>query len=344
MKVVFNVRQMSLSGTEVAIYDYARYNQEILGHESLVVYNRASPANVPAVIEKFGRLCEVIPYESVRAVDRIIRKRGGDIFHALKSGFPDGGIAFDVPTAVHAVFPTDPVQAHGTRFAYVSEWLSRECSGGALPFVPHIVDLPPPTANLRAGLGIPAEALVIGGYGSRGSFDAPGALDGVRAALEKRSDIWFVFLNVHQDALRDPRVICLPGNADLGFKANFIESCDAMLHARRLGESFGLACGEFSLRNRPVLTWGGSPHRCHLEILGDRALVWDDAASLARLLLDLDRRSLSAGQWDCYSAAFNPKVVMEKFQRVFLDDSAAGFVRPGLRERIDAHYHAWRRR
>ncbi|MGH2342984.1 hypothetical protein ACRC7T_16055 [Segnochrobactraceae bacterium EtOH-i3] len=343
MKVVFNARQMSLGGTEIAIYDYARANQEILGNESLVLYNATSPANIPEVIEKFRGLCEVLPYDNVRAVDQIIRRRGGDVFHALKSGFPDGGIAFDVPTAVHAVFPTDPSDAHGTRFAYVSEWLSQECSGGTIPFVPHIVDLPQPTGSLRPALGIPADALVIGLYGSRTSFDVPDAADGLLAALERRPDLWVLNLALAR-APAHPRVLTLKGSADLGFKANFIETCDALLHARSLGESFGLACGEFSLRNRPVLTWGGSPHRCHLQILGDRALVWNDAAGLTRLLLGLDRREIAAGDWDCYSRAFSPQAVMETFRRVFLDDVTRDFVRPALTERLRARYRAWRDR
>ena len=41
-------------------------------------------------------------------------------------------------------------------------------------------------------------------------------------------------------------------------KEAFYRTCDAMLHARRDGETFGLAVAEFSVRNKPVITKGAS--------------------------------------------------------------------------------------
>ena len=36
MNIVFHSNQLSLRGTEVAIYDYARYNEEYLGNNSII--------------------------------------------------------------------------------------------------------------------------------------------------------------------------------------------------------------------------------------------------------------------------------------------------------------------
>lgn len=36
-------------------------------------------------------------------------------------------------------------------------------------------------------------------------------------------------------------------------KTTFINTCDAMLWARHDGETFGLAIGEFSSKNKPVI-------------------------------------------------------------------------------------------
>ena len=44
----------------------------------------------------------------------------------------------------------------------------------------------------------------------------------------------------------------LPPTADVARLHAFIRSCDAMLHGRTGGETFGLACAEFSAFNRPV--------------------------------------------------------------------------------------------
>ena len=37
-------------------------------------------------------------------------------------------------------------------------------------------------------------------------------------------------------------------------KSRFLYACDAMIHARADGETFGMAVAEFSVHNRPVLT------------------------------------------------------------------------------------------
>jgi hypothetical protein len=41
-----------------------------------------------------------------------------------------------------------------------------------------------------------------------------------------------------------------------------------MIHGRGIGESFGLACGEFLIHNKPVITYALSPQRNHIDVLG----------------------------------------------------------------------------
>jgi len=53
-----------------------------------------------------------------------------------------------------------------------------------------------------------------------------------------------------------------------------------MLHGRMRGETFGLSCLEFAMLGKPVLTYGGSPERAHLEILGDSAVPYQNAKEL----------------------------------------------------------------
>ena len=45
-----------------------------------------------------------------------------------------------------------------------------------------------------------------------------------------------------------------------------------MIHARQEGESFGIAVGEFSFCNKPVITYSQSPEKNHLVTLGDKGL------------------------------------------------------------------------
>ena len=144
-------------------------------------------------------------------------------------------------------------------YAFVSNWLLRECTKGKLPFVPHIVRIPDRRAgNLQEDLAISADGFLVGCTSSSQSFHIPFAKVAVRQALEKRPDPHFVFFNI-QPFAKHERVRFLPAQVDLGYEAKFIATCDAMLHARKLGESFGLACWEFSIANKPVLTYANLP-------------------------------------------------------------------------------------
>jgi hypothetical protein len=108
------------------------------------------------------------------------------------------------------------------------------------------------------------------------------------------------------------------------YKAKFIGTCDAMLHARKRGETFGIACGEFSIANKPVLTYAYSPEINHLEILRDRAITYRGRRDLVEWLLQADRNELRKRDWDAYSKEFAPTPVMQRFRHVFLDPASWG--------------------
>jgi hypothetical protein len=180
-----------------------------------------------------------------------------------------------------------------------------------------MIDLPEPQGDLRGELGIPPAATVFGRHGGRETFDLQMAKEAIRDALDRRDDLWFLFMNT-DSFLTHNRVVYLPGVSDLQEKARFIATCDAMVHAREQGETFGIAIGEFSAMNKPVLTWTGSPDRCHLAILGDTALTYTTKGDLLNILSSFDRTESSKKNWDRYRNAYAPKPVMEKFQEVFL--------------------------
>jgi hypothetical protein len=88
-----------------------------------------------------------------------------------------------------------------------------------------------------------------------------------------------------------------------------------MLHARNEGESFGLACGEFSIRNKPVLTWDQSRERNHIMILGDQGIYYHDIPSLTQLLVDLVPQPDK--NYNCYQD-YTPEKVMQTFNEIYL--------------------------
>jgi hypothetical protein len=314
MKIGFQSNQLSMTGTEVALFDYAHHNEVQLCNKSVVLYQASNPNNAAAAIRKFSDRFEVLAYENHEDLERQLLKTGCELLYTIKSGKKDGMVSRNVPTMVHAVFPTSPHQIHGASYAFVSPWLSEKCSRGKIPAVSHIVEMPAAQGDLREALDIPANALVLGGYGGRHSFDVPCAIEAVRTLLESRTDVYFVFMNFVPFVVH-PRAIFLPASTDMGEKARFIQTCDAMLHARLQGESFGLAVGEFSVLNKPVLTYRHCKHTHHLNMLGSKGLVYEDVDSLVRLVHALPERLTAETHWDCYSETCNPATVMRELDK-----------------------------
>lgn len=325
--IALHSNQISLQGTEVALYDYAHYNEALLGNKSVIVYDLGNLNNNDAALTKFTNRFVVEGYHNRDELDALLKRHAADALYAIKSGKRDGLVSSTVPTMVHAVFPTDPRQAHGSAYAYISEWLSWNCSHNRLPCVPHIVEVPDVNGDLRSELGIPDDALVVGGYGGAGSFNIPAAVEGLRRALDQRNSLHAVFLNI-TPFIEHERVHFLPGSPDMTRKVQVINTCDAMLHARKLGESFGLACGEFSVRNKPVITYRYGKHTHHIDVLGDKGFYFTDAASLADIIIKMDRLALRARAWDCYSGRYNPETVMDLFDRHLLRPALAQGLQP----------------
>ena len=150
MKTGFQSNPLSLTGTEVALYDYAHHNERELLNQSVIFYQRSHPGNDELAIKRFQARFEVVPYNDIADLDRGSVSSGCDLLYAIKSGKKDSVVSSVVPTMVHAVFPTNPMQIHGASYAHISPWLSKYCSLGTIPAVSHIVEMPTPNGDLRA--------------------------------------------------------------------------------------------------------------------------------------------------------------------------------------------------
>ena len=57
-----------------------------------------------------------------------------------------------------------------------------------------------------------------------------------------------------------------------------------MIHARLEGETFGLAIAEFSVANKPVITYSKSKDKEHLRILKNSCIKYGDENDLMCIL------------------------------------------------------------
>jgi hypothetical protein len=315
MRIAFHTNQLGLGGTEVALYDYADYNEKLLDNESIIISNKKHPSNNADVIAKFStRFKNIILYENKNEINNILEKEKTDIFYAIKEGGDDGIKTNVCKTAVHVVFKINA--PHGDVYFYVSEWLSKAASNGLYPFVPHMITLPPTNENYRNHFSIPEDAIVFGRYGSYDTFDIEYAKNAVREISKNHRDIYFLFMNTEKFMDGKKNVIFLKGSSDVHIKAAFINSCNAMLHARDRGETFGIAVGEFSSRNKPVITYANSPERAHIEILGGSAMLYNNYKELYETLINFRDIYDKKKNYDLFSKNYSPEAVMQKFREV----------------------------
>lgn len=317
MKILFHSNQLGYRGTEIAIMDYARYNEELLGNKSIIAFDRCAKLNHPDVIDRFKKRFEVIGYNYFPSLEKVA-KNGVELAYFIKSGAFDGKVMTSIPSAVHMVFPTPENQYHGTCRAFISSWLSSHC-GGNIPWVPHVVTAPERTPQ-PLNIGQNKTDFVIGSYGATTSFNVNFARNVVAKVLDSRSDLFFAFMN-YEKFMEHPRCRFLPLSTDTAYKQSFVATCDAMLHARRNGETFGLACAEFSAQNKPIITYAGSDcnERAHLDILGKDCLPYKDQDELLTILTSLTKHDIRNGTWDGYARQFSPRTTMERFKNVFIN-------------------------
>lgn len=311
LKIAFHTNQLSLRGTEVAVYDYAHYNEKLLGNESIVITRHPDTWKYsdPKAIEKFQKRFKVLFYKNGDEVEKFLEDEKVNVFYTLKAGNKDGVVSKKIKTVVHCVF--QHYEPHGDVYAYVSEWLGKRFNS---PYVPHMVTLPDVKEDLRDQLGIPKDAIVFGRHGGYETFDIPFVKNVIDIYAYDNPNTFFVFMNTEKFTdLKN--VIFLDGTSDMIEKTKFINTCDAMIHARFKGESFGLAIAEFSIKNKPIFTYAHAVDGAHLEMLKGNAYVYQTNGELFDMIKNFKPNPTK--DWNMYKE-YTPEKVMAIFDKVFL--------------------------
>lgn len=316
--IVFYDNNLTLRGSSNALYNYADYNEKILGNKSIIMAKPCSYMNEAE--EKFKKRFDThLGWFNSHDKQVFMNENKVDYFYAIKEGgLSDGIILNDTPTLVHVVFCRN--EPHGHRYVYVSDWLAK--NQGYDPkthSVPHIVDkLTKPNYDLREKLGIPKNKKVFGCYGGKTEFNIRFVHEVIQRITSERDDIVFLFMNINEFTEKNDSIIHLPGTWVLEEKSAFINACDAMLHARQYGETFGLACGEFALQNKPIITYSESNERNHIEVLSDYGIYYSNSDQLYDILNNFQ----SYVKYDDYTVpylCFSPEIIMDKFEKIFLN-------------------------
>lgn len=324
MKTIgFISNKLTIRGTEVNLYDYADFSERLLGNKSIVITRpyeyimQVSPRDAtPLAYEKFTTRFQMEYYINPSDIINIVKKNNIDVLYIEKAGSPNDGLVFNCcKTIIHAVFTTK--EPHGDLYCPISDALNKIC-GTNYPVLPYMVRVFDTNENLRTELNIPEDAIVFGSYSGADEYTNEDVKRAVSAVVsdEKYSNIYFIYLNIDKFGPESSRLKFLPGTADMQYKRMFINTCDAMLYARNGGETFGLACGEFSVCNKPIIACPGQHSNAHEVILEENMIKFYNYNDVFEIITSWPKHNKDVSN-NGYKE-YTPEKVMENF-KIHLD-------------------------
>ena len=119
MNIGFFVRHFTERGTEVAIYDYAKYNEEILHNKSYIIcFTQEKQKNIGFPVErysfeKFNNRFQIIEISDISEMSIVIKNYNLSFFYTMTHGggndiyqFNNNNIWNNCKTIKHCVFNT----------------------------------------------------------------------------------------------------------------------------------------------------------------------------------------------------------------------------------------------
>lgn len=338
MKIVFYSNQLSERGTETALIDYARANKKILNNESILAF----PANKILDYNRYNFLkeeFEIILFDNVVDFNQDLINKKIDLVYLITDGigYDLADKLVNVKTFVHAVFSTR--RKHGTYYCAIHQFLNYYYHTN-YPVLPHIVNkMKSHNESFRTELSIPSDATVYGCYGGKDRFNIKFVHKVIHRVAKSNENIFFIFMNIENFIEKEYKenlknVIFLPGSTDEYIKVKFINSCDAMLHARDDGETFGLSVAEFSTFNKPILTYKPNiwvnmfnylksiAHRrlaystAHIMNLGEKGFYYSNKMQLYNLIINMSKNIDKLTNYDCFTENFNEDIIIKKFNEI----------------------------
>jgi hypothetical protein len=321
MNIGFFVRHFTERGTEVSIYDYAKYNEEVLNNKSYIIcFTEETQKNINFPTErfsydKFNKRFQIIEIQDINNMKNVIKNYNLSFFYTQTHGagndiyqFSNKDIWSNCKTIKHCVF--DTTYPESDFYISISEMLNQK-NNTTIPVIPYIVDLPINNENLRDELEIPKDAIVYGRYGGLEEFNIHMAHNAIKEYINQNSNCYFLFMNTNK-FYEHPRIIYLDKNIGLDYKVKFINTCDAMIHARAMGETFGLSIAEFSIKNKPIITCSCGDLE-HIKILGDKAIIYNSKEELINIFQNIKTIINFGINWNAYEL-YSPEYVMNLFK------------------------------
>lgn len=300
-----------------ALFNYAYYNEMLLGNDSVIFYQKDHREQHDGMVAKMKAHFQCVAYDSFSEITNLITLHRITVMYGLNAPISPEWKCHIINHSIQSTTTTTTTSTPNQQLPPTPP--SQIETPDPNPIVPLIVAPASwrKSGSLRAACGIAEDAIVMGRYGGFYDFNIGYVKETIRDILQTHPHVWFLFLNTQQ-FIRHERALFFEGTPDTERKRHFIAACDAMLHARSLGEVFGMSCGEFSAAGKPILT--ACTHYLanhHISVLGSRALLYHNASTLTHLILNIRSIHKLRPDWNAYHQ-YEPHRVMSAFQRTFL--------------------------
>lgn len=339
MKVGFCLPKFTLRGADYVLWALAYFcDGHALAHESYIfVYDDAidsyqedihEPENREEAARRFDYFKEkgYLIFTTKDGLEASMNMHHIDVCYMYLAGFENerDSIPKTIPCITHCIF--SGMVKLGNVHTVISSSVPHIPSSDTR-VLPNMLVVMNHEENLRKTLNIPHDAVVFGRYGALHTFSIPWVKETVVRYAKEHPEVWFLFMNTQpfSDMRELSNIVYIRGSSELGLKRAFINTCDAMLHARIDGETFGCAVGEFAVCEKPIITSPclhrafGYPADGHLDILGDRAVVYQNPDMLWAWLEAFTKKEVIVNMKDNPYFAFVPDKVMPLFEQCLQD-------------------------
>jgi hypothetical protein len=331
MNIGFIENHLSIRGTSLALFEYAHFNEKLLNNNSFIITRKYKTCNdideTLEIHEKFSNRFNnrLIYYTNKNDIQKTIDDNKLSIVYIIKGGNKDELTDYkNCKTIIHCVFNTK--QKHGDFYCGISSFLNL-INNTNIPVLPHMISLTKEyiqqftneqninvDANLKNELNIPQDAYVIGRYGGLNQFNIPFAYNVINKLSNEKNNLYFLFMNTQKFNCNNNKVLFINGTTDMYYKLKFVNTCNALLHARSDGETFGLTVGEFAVNDKQIITFDSDNMnyaKNHLMILKDKCHKFKTENELEKILIELPNKEIDMTNNDYKK--FSPENVMKIF-------------------------------
>ena len=125
-------------------------------------------------------------------------------------------------------------------------------------------------------------------------------------------------MNINSFCDSNDHIMFLPGSPDIEVKRKFINTCDAMIYGRKLGESWGLSIGEFAICGKPIIIPLPSHHWNHITFLKNNYFLHRHESELIYILDHFNGLKHTINPLDTLYHECTPERVMKIFNDTYL--------------------------